>query len=324
MCCLPKRAELQAFVFLMLVFLLILPLSGQDARLRVSPDLLIPLDNNDIYGIGGGAALSLDLNLLGFLAPYLGADARFVSPAADYDGSLFIASGGGGLGVFAYPLPRLKLGLSGGSGVYLGSYTVGSDATSFGNIFWKAGAELGIRLSPGLTISASAAYIDYMTKTTSFYKGVAISLLADLGLSSRTAEGQAVLQAAESVAVYPILASEYALKSFGTAIVRNAESAEIRNLEIWFHADGYTSGPLLCGKVPYLPKGSTTTVPLVASFSDQVMTITENVSVRGEIRMIYELLGETRTANAETTIALLHRNALNWTQIGRASCRERV
>ncbi len=312
MCGLHIRTGVRPFAVLSLISLLVLPVAGQDVRMRVAPDLLIPLADNDIYSFGGGASLSFDMDLFGFLAPYLGADARFVTPATDADLSMFMASGGGGLGIFAFPLPRLKLGLSGGSGIYLGSYTNGTDSTPFGNVFWKAGMELGFRLSPGLTISAGASYIDYMTRTDSLYKGVAISLMADLGFGSRTAEGRAVLQSAESKAIFPILATDYASESFGTAIIRNAESAEIRNVEVWFHADGYTSGPLLCGKVPYLPKGSTTTVPLVASFSDQVMGITENVSVRGEIRIVYELLGEARSASAETTISLLHRNALVW------------
>jgi tetratricopeptide (TPR) repeat protein len=312
MCDLDKRTGTRLFAVLALATLLALPALGQDVRLRIAPDLLIPLADNDVYGFGGGASLSFDMDLFGFLAPYLGTDARFITPAADYDGSLFIASGGGGLGFFAFPLPRLKLGLSGGSGIYLGSYTNGNESTAFGNIFWKAGAELGFRLSPGLTISAGASYIDYMTRSDYLYKGISIAILADMGFGSRTAEGRAVLQSAESVAVLPIRATEYAAKSFGTAVIRNAESAEIRNVEVWFHADGYTSGPLLCGRVAYLPKGSTATVPLVASFSDQVMTITENVRVRGEIRIIYELLGEARSARAETTVSLLHRNALSW------------
>ena len=312
MCDLDRRTGFKLFAVLALVSILGLPAAGQDVRLRVAPDLLIPVADNDVYSFGGGASLSFDMDLFGFLAPYMGADARFISPAADADISLFMASGGGGLGIFAFPLPRLKLGLSGGSGIYLGSYVNGNKSTAFGNVFWKAGAELGFRLSPGLTISAGASYIDYMTRSDSLYKGVAISILADMGFGSKTAEGRAVLQSAESVAVFPIRATEYASASFGTAVIRNAESAEIRNVEVWFHADGYTSGPLLCGRVAYLPKGSTASVPLVASFSDQVMTITENVRVRGEIRIIYELLGEARSARAETTVSLLHRNAISW------------
>ena len=59
--------------------------------------------------------------------------------------------------------------------------------------------------------------------------------------------------------------------------IRNAESAEIRDVEVWFDAEGYTTGPALCASFPYLRKGAVADAPLVAAFSDQVMTVTENV-----------------------------------------------
>jgi tetratricopeptide (TPR) repeat protein len=256
----------------------------------------------------------MDIDFFDFLAPYLGADVRFVAPAAtDLDGSLFLASGGAGLGFFMFPMPRLKVGASAGSGIYVGSYTdAEGEATPTGNLFWRTGAEVGYRFSPSLTLSGALSYIDFMRKSDSLYKGIAISIVADLGFGSSSKEGRAALQAAESVPVYPITAVEYAKDSFGSVTIRNAESAEIRNVEIWFHSEGYTTGPVLCAKVPYLPKGSTTTAPLLASFSDQVMAVTENVRVRGEVRILYTLLGEARSAKAETTISILNRNALTW------------
>jgi len=291
---------------------------AQDVRLRVAPELLIPLGDADTFGLGGGGSMTMDFGLFGFLAPYLGADARFVGPPADVaaqniDTSLILASGGGGLGFYAFPLPRLRLGASGGSGMYVGSYSYPDrDPVMVGNLFWRAGADLGYRVSPSLTLSAQASYIDFMARNDSFYKGISISIVADLGFTSATSEGRAALQDAESVPVYPIVAKDYATQSFGTVTIRNAESAEIRNVEIWFNADGYTSGPVLCAKVPYLPKGATTKASLVATFSDQVMAITENVRVRGEVRILYELLGAPRSASAETTISIMHRNAFTW------------
>jgi len=295
-----------------------MPAQAQDVRLRVAPDLLVPIADTDTYGLGGGASMTMDIGLLNFLAPYLGADARYVGLTADdLASTLVVASGGGGLGLYAYPLPRLKLGASGGSGVYVASYTDEEGASSMvGNVFWKAGADVGFRVSPNLTISAGASYIDMMNKTGgvvgSFYKGVAVSLVADIGFTSRNTEGRAALQSAESLPVYPIVAADYAKDSFGSVIIRNAESAEIRNVEIWFNAEGYTSGPVLCATVPFLSKGATTKAPILASFSDQVMAVTENVRVRGEVRVVYELLGAPRSASAETTVSIMHRNAFTW------------
>lgn len=294
-----------------------MPVNAQDVRIRVAPDLLIPVGQtrgDETFGLGGGGSLVMDMDIFGFLAPYLSGDLRYVAPAAkDFKGSLMLASGGAGLGFFAFPLPRIKLGFSGGSGIYIGSYTgPEGDPTMSGNAFWRAGAEMGYRVSPSLTLSASGSYIDFLTKTDSFYKGIAVSLVADIGFSTKNSAGRATLEYSESNPVYPILASEYSKGSFGKLSIRNSESAEIRDVEIWFHAEGYTSGPVLCAKVPYLPKGSITSAPLLAVFSDQVMTVTENVRIRGEVTIAYTLLGEERSAKAETTISILNRNALLW------------
>ncbi|GAB1454810.1 hypothetical protein MASR2M48_01090 [Spirochaetota bacterium] len=150
-----------------------MPVNAQDVRIRVAPDLLIPVGQtrgDETFGLGGGGSLVMDMDIFGFLAPYLSGDIRYVAPAAkDFKGSLILASGGAGLGFFAFPLPRIKLGFSGGSGIYIGSYTgPEGDPTMSGNAFWRAGAEMGYRISPSLTLSASGSYVDFLTKTDSF------------------------------------------------------------------------------------------------------------------------------------------------------------
>ncbi len=294
-------------------------LAAQDLRLRVAPELTIPLADKDIFDLGFGASLTMDAEYLGFLAPYLGADVRSIGMTGLADGAGLVAvSGGAGLGFFAYPLARLKVGASAGGGAYVGPYT-GSTGTSewTGNVFWRAGGELGFRITPSITVSALGSYVDLMNKEDgivgSFYKGVAVSLVADIGLSTGTAEGRASLVSSETKPVYPISALDYATGAFGSVTIRNADSAEMRDAEVWFSIDGYTASPALCAKIPYLGRGKTATVPLLASFSDKVMAVTENVSVRGEVLVSYRLLGEPRSSKAETTVSILHRNALAWT-----------
>ncbi|MFW5785853.1 MAG: tetratricopeptide repeat protein [bacterium] len=285
----------------------------QDLRFRASPELSIPLTDQNIFGLGGGGSLDVDLTLFNFLAPYAGMDVRYVAPpTSEMDTSLVLTSAGGGLGLYAFPFPRLKLAVSGGSGVYMGSYSSGEDTIMTGNVFWEAGGEIGFRIRPGFTLSAGASYTDYLTEHDSFYRGLSVSLIADIGLRTRDFEGRAVLDGVESRTIYPVLAQEYAGAPLGTATIRNAESAEMRNIQVWFEAEGYTSGPALCGSVAYLGRGASTTVPLLANFSDQVMEITESVRLNAEIRVTYEILGEARASRSEMTIQIADRNAFTW------------
>jgi len=311
-----KLIKLSALVAFLSI--LSLPAWSQDLRLRVAPELTIPLGDGDTFALGVGGSLTMDAEYLGFLAPYLGADVRSIGMTGLADGSsLLVASGGGGLGLFAFPLARLKVGAQAGSGIYVGSYKDSAGKETWtGNAFWRAGGELGFRFTPSLTVSALGSYVDLMNKEGgvpgSFYKGVAVSLVADIGLSTGKAEGRATLLSSEAAPLYPIVAPDYAKDAFGSVTLRNADSAEMRDVEVWFSIDGYTAAPALCAKIPYLGRGKTATVPLLASFSDQVMTVTENVSVRGEVIVSYKLLGEPRATKVETTVSILHRNALTW------------
>ena len=142
----------------------LLTAGAQDVRVRVSPSVLVPLADTGTYGVGGGGSFVMDMDLLGFIAPYLGGDLSYVSMTAeDFEGSLTLATGGAGLGFFMFPLPRLKLAASGGSGVYVGSYTDPErESAMVGNVFWRAGAELGYRFSPSFTLSAGASYLDLL------------------------------------------------------------------------------------------------------------------------------------------------------------------
>lgn len=309
-------AGIRAWQVCLLFFIVLLfppPLFSQAIRMQTAPRMLIPLADGDIYGVGAGASLTFDIDLYGFLAPWAGLHLQSIPPAAsELDGSLFLTSLGGGLGYFTFPAPRLKVGASAGGGIYIGSYRSGSTTLPTGNLFWQLGVDAGYRFSPSLTLSGGAAYVDFRRETDSLYRGMAVSILVDIGFRTKGAQGKAVVEEAGSVPVFPITARNYRTDGFGSVTVRNAESAEIRNVEVWFEAEGYTSSAELCGKIDLLPRNATATFPILAGFSDQVMTVTERQRVTGAFRITYELLGESRSSRGETTISILNRNAFTW------------
>ena len=311
--CHSARALASAGLVAVLIVLLSTPLASQETRVRVAPELFVPLADNDLFGVGGGASLLLDTDAFPYWTPYTALRLSYISPAAaELEASLFVASGDVGLGLYAYPLPRMKLGAAAGVGIYAGSYAHDQSTTMTGNLFWRLGVHAGYRFTPSLTLSGGVAYTDYRTQTDSFLRGLSATVAVDLGVGGESVEGRAALRNAEARPVFPILAADYASEPFGSLTIENAESAEMRNIRIWFHVEGYSSGPALCGELDYLPRGATATVPLVADFSDSVMGVTETVRVSGAVRIIYELLGEERSSTAETAITVMHRNALQW------------
>lgn len=295
------------------LFLCPLPtLFGQQLRLSAKPGAMIPMADTGTFGVGGGGSIHLDAEFLDFLSPWMGIDINYIPLAAsNMDSSLLFSGVSLGPGLFFYPLARLRLSAYAGIGAYMGLWQRGSDTTMTGNLYWKAGAEAGFRFSPGFSLSAGAGWNDYLQENGSFYQGLSLSLAARINLGGAS-EGRASLESADSVPVFPILSGDYRNSSFGSITVKNSESAEIRRVRVSFLAEGYTSGPALCGETDYLSRGKSITFPLYAAFSDGVMEVSENQRVSGEVIIQYELLGEPRTSRVDTTISLLHRNALVW------------
>ncbi|MFP4268550.1 MAG: tetratricopeptide repeat protein [Spirochaetaceae bacterium] len=290
------------------------PAYSQSYRIQATPGLLIPLaGDRETFGIGGGGSVRLNAELNRLLAPWGGIQLLSIPPSSSsIDNSLLLTAAGGGLGLYSFPLPRVKVGASTGGGIYAGSYGSGEDALPTGNLYWQADAHVGFRISPGFTISAGGTYMDLRQETGSLYRGLSLTLSADFGIRSKSSEGRALLESADLVPVYPLLSREYEDREFGKVTIRNAESAEIRNVKVYFSVDGYTSSARLCGQTEYLPKNGEITFPLYASFSDQVMRVTEDLRTTGEVRIEYELLGEPRSSRGETTVSLHHRNAFTW------------
>jgi hypothetical protein len=302
-----------AALALTLLLCMLSPLHAQQLRLLVTPQALIPVTDRDVFGAGIGASLSLQSTLTDFAGPWAGLRIASVSPAAsDLNSSLLLTSLGGGLELYFFPTARLKIGVTLGGGAYVGSYRSGTTRIPTGNLYWEAGADAGYRLSPDMTLSGGISYVDLRQETGSLLGGLTISARVDLGLELGSPEGRAVLEEVQSAPVYPILAEKYEETSFGTVSIRNGESAEIRNVEVWFSAPGYTSSPRLCGEAARMSRGEQAEFPLYAYFSDEVMTVTELLRTTGEVVVSYELLGEGQTSRTETTIAVANRNAFTW------------
>ena len=132
--------------------------------LGVTPEAWIPYGNYangltnssgsklDDYSVGGGIDLSADMSLFGFLGPFLETGYDMV-PLANVSGSsLTFAEGGGGLSIYAFPVPRLMARIGGSGGIaYASSTGAGAGLATY----WKAKAELGYRFSPSFSILAN-------------------------------------------------------------------------------------------------------------------------------------------------------------------------
>lgn len=302
-----KRTRFRACVILAL--LAAGPVLALDFGFRFTPEASIPfLGSGANFTLGGGAGLAADFELGGILAPFVEAGLGF-EPTRNTGTSLQLTRGGAGLNLLFYPMDRLKARLGAGAGVYAATY----DLIQTNNFYWKAGGEIGYRFSPGFTLLASGQIIQYMYQGGSHYMGIALGLTADLNLSLFSSRGTGItVEGSQAQPVFPILRTQYEQAPIAAARITNTEQAEIRDVEVSFQAGGYTSAAKPCARFALISRGKTVETPLYASFSEQVLTLSERTKVQAELIVTYSLLGSRREARKPVTILFAHRNAATW------------
>jgi len=305
--------------FLSILIITVLAMSTVDAldfAVRLMPEATFPLtqntgDQKSLYNLSYGGSLNVDVEMFNLLAPF----AEFAYRQAPYaDGestsALHLVSGGGGVSAFVYPISRLRLGLGAGGGIYMGMIT----DKSMVNVYWNARAEAGFRVNAGFSVSAACEYVQYLQSTgLPLFDGLSVGLTANVNSNLFSQSSAALtIQGTQSEDIFPIINNQYLQSSFGSVNIRNTESSEIEDVVVSFQVKGYTSQPTVCRRVPAIPKGGTVEAPLLATFGEQVLSLTEKTKVQGELTVTYKLLGTPRTATQSFTIGMNGRNNLTW------------
>jgi hypothetical protein len=307
--------KLRAIGFIMAVALVVMPQSlfSLDLSLHLAPMVSVPTMTPKLYSTGGGADVRADLELFGFTDVFVEGGLQLAPFYALTTENVLLGNGGVGFGFYAYPIPRIKLRAAGSAGAY-GAY---QDTEQSIGWYWKARAEVGYRLSPGVSLLGAATYSSYQTSfstlTSSLYQGFSFGACVDISLGLFGSSGGGIrLEEKESDPVYPVNYSAYEKLALGKVRITNTEQAELRNVQVSFSVGSYSSEPAPCLSLPYVAKGASFEVPLYASFNPTILGLTENTKMQGEVRIDYELLGAKMESSKAESVNFLHRNALTW------------
>ncbi|MDR1863180.1 MAG: hypothetical protein LBQ67_04580 [Treponema sp.] len=313
-----KSAPFSVFLLIILV-LLIPPLGALDFGVRVRPYMAIPLgDTRELFSFGGGADAVFDLDISSILSNPL--DLGYsVGPEVSYNYFTFNAEGGmsllaGGLGLsLFYHINRINLKAGASFGLFNASYRIDNLTLDYSNTWWTYSGEAGFRFSPGFILSGYAGYRSYNYQPgnplyTGFFAGITARLAFETGERSGAVEVE--LEQAEPV--LPIYLGLYRENRIGTLRITNRESAEIRNVTVNFGAGNYTASRFPCGTISRLGKNRTAEIPLYADFSAQLLNISEDGRIPGELAIRYELLGSGRVRTETVVVSVYNRNSFRW------------
>jgi len=293
--------------------------------LRVSPELRIPLGNPssvvkdgkvlDLYSPGFGLELTADLRLFDFLSPYLETGISSLPLNGVAGSALFTAQGGAGLSLQAYPLTRLMIRGGGGGGLsWIDSPSADKPGLGY---YWKVQGELGWRFSPGLVLLGSTSYSQVLGSAGDIfahpiYKGLSAGLLLSLGLDSLGRGSGIGIRTLAEGPIFPIAYYKSEKTPLATLVLKNGESAEIRDVKVSFSAGAYTSRAASCAIFPLVRQGGEVEVPIYAAFNDRVLGFTELTKIQGEVRIEYAVLDAKRTRTMALPIVFNNRNAATW------------
>lgn len=258
-----------------------------------------------------GLSETIDINFLNCLA--IGPEFIFNFIQKNGNPSFLIDIAPGlSFSTFYAPLSRLELQAGASTGFHFMSYSFPGIENSSGgyddgnepkniilsSLYFKGVAGAAFRLSPDLSIGAQLGYTNYLLNKFSF-SDTALSTF-DIGINLKytihTSKTSKNIDAdfIQFDSLFPVYANIYKENGFAFANIINNENAEIRDVKVFFRAENYTSSLFQCGTIPIIRKGKSAEIPLLADFSQEIASITENGQIPGEIIIEYSMLGKTK------------------------------
>ena len=291
-----------------------------DFTLKITPSAMFPFlsGGEKRYDfIGGGGFIDPGITFFDLLnvGPEVG---FFILPKYNSkaleggsDPNVMVVPFGAQAGVFFYPFSRIELAAGAAAGV-AGSFT--NDRSHYAP-WYRAYADVNFRINTRISAGLDVSWLNVQNNSwwgNPGAAGLTAGLVVNVKFSTEKASGlvEASVECDENV--FPLIYTIYKNNPIGTITISNHESAEIRNVNVKFRAEGYTASEYECGSIRMLKKNRSEQVSFYADFNDKILRFSEAGKISGEIVIDYELLGDKRTSVVPVTISVYNRNSMRW------------
>ena len=298
--------------------LMVAPVGAVDFTFTAAPAVNISMQKEMPIGFSG--FVQADFNLFNFMTFGLEGNYTLFKPDG-FTKPIQLYGGGLDLGLYFFPLSRIYTGIGGGFGANSGYVNVreANDVYNTYNptgLYYRGYADLGFRFTPDFILTVHGGYLSYIKQDFSafnngFFGGVGIKINKSVGASKN--RSKAVTVSLEQYGdIYPSFSRIYRDNECGMLTITNHESAEIRNVHIYFDADKYTSSVIECGTIARLNRNKSVDIPLYIDFSEDIMSFSENGLIPGNVTIEYQMLGQKRKVQQSVTLSVHNRNAFVW------------
>lgn len=304
---------------LLAIFLSFSPVLAADFTFTANPTIGFPRDQE--FPISFSGFIQADLNLFNFMTFGLEGNYTIFKP----DGFLKpiqLFGGGLDLGFYYTPFSRFYVGVGAGAGVNSGFVNVREMAVNEtyndynpNGLYYRGYADFGFRFSPEFILTVQGGYISYVKRNFSnfynqFYAGVGVKFNKSIGNNKNLKAVTVELEQYDSI--NPSFSRIYRDNECGLLKITNHETAEIRNVHVYFDAEKYTNSTIECGFINKINRYKNVSIPLYIDFSDAIMTFSEDGLIPGNVTIEYEMLGQKRKVEQSITLMVRNRNAFLW------------
>ncbi len=303
-------------------------LYATEITFKITPNITLPFLTSKIERydkFGGGGHFSTGVNFLEVFnaGPELGI---VFLPKNNYgnlregeDSAVTFISYGLHGGLLLYPGSRIEVEAGIGGGAYM---AITNQFYHYAP-YYKAFGDIAFRLTPDWTVGTNVSWFDYQYD--SYWgnpgaAGISVGVSVRYKIDTKKSTGKVDSRIIQDENVFPLLYKLYTENPFGTIIIENNETAEIRDVRISFRAGEYTASELECGNVKILKKHKSLEIPITANFSEKILQFSEEGKIPGELVVRYKILGQPRTAVSSVVIPVYNRNQVRWTDPAILSC----
>lgn len=232
-----------------------------------------------------------------------------------------------GVGVASRMSREIEVGAAGWAGANQAVFTnLESDVlqaeTDYGQVNAEAGAEVSIAFNPSYNLSVafkpSLRYtrsLGVLDRFDGFSYGFGFSASYRFGRDpdASSAELRAIrFGAVEMPPVFAAMRSYYSQAPITTVEIANGETYDLEDVTIQFFQEGFMNSPTEIATFERIEAGSAASVPLLATFNEEVFSTEGITPLTGEIIATYTARGRSGEQRRSVSYELHDRNALTW------------
>jgi len=174
---------------------------------------------------------------------------------------------------------------------------------------------VSFNFSPSFSLGLNTSY-KYLHN---IYNGMGVGLTVSFSPGSRAGKAKINIPEIQIDPVFPVFYSYYDENPLGIAVIQNLENGSIKNVRVSLLVKQFMDSPKLCASIPDIAKNEEIRVPLLALFSERILTITEGTKASADVIVQYDYMGTELEKSETVTIQMYDRNAMTWDDTRKAA-----